>query len=306
MFFRKAASSTDPGLRSLLQKAVRRGWVPHVARSASLLWERGDRNWLRSRTATLVFEECWPLAEMLLEREPGLGGKIRLLSAVARSVKHKDAAALGTLAYEWSRGEKQRAAISPLVGKFERTAIRTVAAALERPVEFWAWARRQRPGSSFLDAAEKAQRSGGWPWDISMTFAAGYLFATDGTPPIDAGDPGVVEFECWAAVDKHTPIGKAALRNVAHRSGCSYAQLAWASFYFESAVVNAMHPSRWWDLERLYRLFSVGLHPEQAALLWRSVRDEVALAVRAEAFRLQAELTSSGRMFDNKVKLFET
>ena len=71
MFLKQRKASTDPRLRSLLQKAARRGY-PRVAELvARRLYDNGDRTWLRSRSVVITFEECWPLAQRLaLSKDP--------------------------------------------------------------------------------------------------------------------------------------------------------------------------------------------------------------------------------------------
>lgn len=305
MFIRKAASSTDPGLRSLLQKAIRRGRVSHASTASTLLWQRGDRSWLRNRIATLLFEESWPLAELLLESSGGLDPKRRVIEVLAASVKHKNAASLGSLAYEWTRGERQHSTISQILDRHQQKAVRTVSAATQRPAEFWQWARRQVSDGDFLTATETAQRKGGWPWDVAMTFAAAYLFVTEGSPKPVTAKLHNDTFDFWIAVDKHTPIGKRALREISQRVKCGYAQLSWASFYFESAVVNAMAPSPWWDAERIYRFRSLGMSVEEAEKLWAAVRDEMAQAVQPEADRLKNELCALTRATLSNVQPFQ-
>jgi hypothetical protein len=65
MFVKKRKDSTDPRLRSLLQKAVRRGHSAVVQNTARRLDAARDRTWLRSRAVVITFEECWPLAQQL-------------------------------------------------------------------------------------------------------------------------------------------------------------------------------------------------------------------------------------------------
>src|SRR5262245_28296984 len=104
MFLKPRKSSTDPRLRSLLQKAVRRGAVSIVERVAARLEAIGDTTWLRSRAVVITFEECWPLASSLSIDRP-LASKLEMLVSVADAAKQKEAAGLGALAHAYREGD---------------------------------------------------------------------------------------------------------------------------------------------------------------------------------------------------------
>lgn len=98
LLFKQVSPDTDQRLRSLLQKAVRRGYASLAWRVALDLQQQGDRAWLRQRIPVIVYEECWPLASNI-EFPLKLPDAFRHLAKVARSEKAKDAAGLGSLAY---------------------------------------------------------------------------------------------------------------------------------------------------------------------------------------------------------------
>ena len=75
-------------------------------------------------------------------------------------------------------------------------------------------------------------------------------------------------FPFWAALDKHTPQGKIGLREVANKTRIPWRQLNWASFYFASANVNELAPSRRWKNEVELRLGKVGLSVHEAESIW--------------------------------------
>ena len=76
----------------------------------------------------------------------------------------------------------------------------------------------------------------------------------------------------WVALDKHTPQGKDAIREACKAVGTQYRKAIWCGFYFESAKVNNLCPSPWWDAERAWRLRKVGLDDQAAEALWATIR----------------------------------
>ena len=51
--------------RSLLQKAVRRGYADLAERVVNYLLSVDDRAWLRKRLFVIAYEECWPIGSNL-------------------------------------------------------------------------------------------------------------------------------------------------------------------------------------------------------------------------------------------------
>src|SRR5688572_13096217 len=106
MYLKQRRKSTDPRMRSLLQKAARRGCVEVVDRVSAYLTQIGDTTWLRSRSVVITFEESWPLAESLhLDRT--FISKLSALRRVARASKQKDSAGLGSLGFAFQSGEQE-------------------------------------------------------------------------------------------------------------------------------------------------------------------------------------------------------
>ncbi len=120
---RKPNPQTHQACRSLLQKAVRRGSISLIHKIAHRLQSIGDADWLKTRTAIITFEECWPLGTNL-HLKTDFEGILATLTEVARTVKVKEAAGLGVLAYEFSDGDT-----SVLSGTPEDQHIRSMAAA---------------------------------------------------------------------------------------------------------------------------------------------------------------------------------
>ncbi len=94
---KKPNPDTDQRRRSLLQKAVRRGYASLARNVALSLEQLGDTEWLKQRTGVIAFEECWPMGATLIYPMK-LPDAIFFLAEMARAVKAKDAAGLGSLA----------------------------------------------------------------------------------------------------------------------------------------------------------------------------------------------------------------
>ncbi len=286
---------THVGCRSLLQKAVRRGYVGLVENTIAHLEAVGDFTWLKGRVGIIVAEECWPeLATWRLPQATGgglSGDRRRLqrqaivdkLSAVARCRKLKDAAGLGTLAFALSTGDK-----SVLTGRSEDVHIQGLCEAILQPQAYWMGVARRSGGSMlrFVENANAAYRKAGWPWDRAFIQASVYLAVLkDGIPPTsDAVDRlGGGDFPFYVALDKHTGEGKVALRMVSQEIGVSYRLLNWVSFYCESGRVNDRHPSPWWKREVDWRLAKVGLTPHEAEAIWNGARSRFMELLNDEA-----------------------
>lgn len=247
-------SVLKPLLRSLLQKAVRRGAVDLVDAAAARLAHHGDSAWLHVRAAVIGFEECWPHMQAF-----GKGGQaLPLLLQVARNVKDKEAAGLGSLAYALSQGDRSALTQSP-----DPVAVKITAAGLERPSDFFNWALRRcdtATQTAIVQAAAAYMPRASWPWDKAFMAAAAYLAgAHPVAAPQEAGPEALMTCPLWVAVDKHTPQGRACLRQTAQELGISLHQLEWACFYQESAASNALRPTLWWEAEAQWRLAQVGL-----------------------------------------------
>ncbi len=294
MYLKQRKASTDPSLRSLLQKAARRGYSQVVEVTARRLNAIGDGTWLRSRAVVVTFEECWPLAQHLtLNRDPE--SRVAALAHVTRAVKQKDAAGLGALSFAYHEGDTSAVDHVP-----NAWAVRVVSEALERPVQFFSWATSQAPTKTSVDVIEAARRylaAATWGWDKACILAGAFLAATGEVPTCDDGQPPDCDFPYWVALDKHTPDGKEVLRQLGIELGVSYRHLIWAGFYFESATVNSLSASPWFEAERAWRLKRAGLSLASGAELWSRVRSILPqrLHEAAQTLRKNAESTNQGQ-----------
>lgn len=289
MFLKARRSSTNPRFRSLLQKAVRRGNVEVVKRVLILLEKLGDRTWIRSRCAVIGAEECWPL---LCELDPNLSeaGRARWFTQIAESTKFKDAAGLGTLAYIASEGDD-----SVFDGTEEDRLIRIVAEGIKRPSDYWNWVIEEGRSKGLSWQIQKMRSFvpwATWPWDKAFILATALLTNNRVEHRSEAIEKVGGDFPYWVAIDKHTDEGKIALKAVAKRVGCPYRRLNWVSYYCESAVVNDLNGSLWWEREKRWRLGRVGLTPNEADELWQSARAHFYDAVSSDAEKLKAEISA--------------
>ncbi len=284
MFLKPPKASTDQRVRSLLQKAVRRGYAQVVELALARLDRSGDKTWLRSRAIVITFEECWPLAASLsIDRE--LSSKRNALLSVAKAAKQKDAAGLGALAHAYQEGDQSMLDCVP-----DRYQLRIVSEALQRPGDFFEWilsrSRTQR-STDVIRSSERYLPAATWPWDKACILAGALLATLGDMPTMEPAETQPGEFPYWVALDKHTPEGKVALTEAAKEVKSSYRRLIWASFYCESTRVNRLLPSPWWDAERTWRLRRAGLSADAAEELWSRARPLVRQRLEGKAASLK-------------------
>lgn len=255
-----------PACRSLLQKAVRRGDSELVVDAVSCLQQIGDSQWLIKRTAVIIFEECWPLGVLLSRKN----NPVSLLLRVARTVKMKDAAGLGTLALALSKGDE-----SVLVGSNEDHHIIVMSEAIKRPDDFWNWVFNScelEKSKRIVESAFFFYEKGGWPWDRAFMQASAYLAVTQGTVENLPLSGQHMTLPLWVALDKHTPQGKKVLCETAQQIQISNYQLFWISFYLESARTDELGKSFWWNKEIGWRLDKIGLSYQISKEIWEKAQ----------------------------------
>jgi len=201
-----------------------------------------------------------------LSIRPELSSKRNALLRITKAAKQKDAAGLGALAHAYQAGDQSMLDCVP-----DRHMLRIVSEALQRPERFFTWIVDQSRTQRATDVIWSAQRylpAATWQWDKACILAGALLATVGDIVTIEPADTPSGEFPYWVALDKHTPEGKVALGEVAKAVNSSYRRLIWTSFYCESARVNRLLPSPWWDAERVWRLRRAGLALEEAAELW--------------------------------------
>jgi hypothetical protein len=220
-----------------------------------------------------------------LSIDPELSSKRTALLSVTEAAKQKDAAGLGALAHAYREGDQSMADCVP-----DRRVLRIVSEALGRPEAFFEWVLGQSRSQQTTNVIRSAHRylpAATWQWDKACILAGALLATIGDMPTIELGDVPSEEFPYWVAVDKHTPEGKVALAEIAKQVNSSYRQLIWASFYYESARVNRLLQSPWWEAERFWRLRRAGLPLGAAEELWSRARPLVRQRLETDAAALK-------------------
>ncbi len=253
--------------RSLLQKAVRRGAVSVVEKVVVHLLQKGEATWLRNRLGVIACEESWMyLGELTFTTNEEV--LIKQYMDLASCSKNKNAAGLGSLAYELSKGVE-----SVIVGDdINSKHIKIVAEAIRRPDDFWSWVKKNQmdsKGLKFLANAESGFKMAGWPWDKAFTLASAYLSTIGDIPQIVMNESSnSAFFPYWVAIDKHTSLGKRSLLKCAEKFSLDKGVLGWVQFYLESAKCENLQSSWWWEKEKKWRFESEGLGEGRAEAIW--------------------------------------
>lgn len=288
---RKASPGTDQIIRAFLQKTIRRGDYELARQAIAYVIEINEFQWMRKRLAVMTFEECWPYG-LIVSFDNDEDVIIKHYLKLAKTVKNKNAAGLGSLAYALSQGDES-------VYQKDRgdKAIKIISEAIKRSKEFWIWAHKQNLSTkqrTLVENADKGFRKAGWPWDRAFAQAAAYLAITDNIPEISyfntALSPTV---PLWVGIDKHTKEGKKAIREAAKQNGFNANKALWLAFYFESAECNKIENSPWWTREMKWRMAKLQLDFEQGKEIWRKLRPTVKELLHEEVHKLGNKLDST-------------
>ena len=160
---------------------------------------------------------------------------------LSRSPKQKvrDATGLGSLGYALAQGD-----VSALTEAPDPRAVKLIAKAIQHPADFWEWISTQSidPGCQALVANALQFREGGRPHDQAVVEAAAYL-AVSTPPPDPAAAPATGDaFPYWVVLDRHTPEGQRALRDVARDLRIARPQLEWCFFFLEGTPPTGKRP----------------------------------------------------------------
>ena len=210
----KSSTDTEARYRSLLQKAVRRADADLVYTASALLASLGskEKNWYRTHTAIITFEECWPLGSQLIFNRK-FHSKVAALVRVTRAMKSREASGLGYLAHALLEGDA-----SVLKGSADDKHIKIIANAIKRPDDFWRWIADQKKPDAQTDALITNAlhfKQEGLPRDRAVIQSAAYLAVIGPMPSRQEGQPADQPFPYWVAFDKHTAEGKLVMRDVA-------------------------------------------------------------------------------------------
>lgn len=287
---------TDSICRSLLQKAVRRSDVS-VARSAAiLLIEKNDTAWLKNRLGVITFEESWKESGAL-EFSLDPQKLITQYERLAKSIKNKDAAGLGALAYELSRGDSSMLTLDAGSNR----AIKIISEAIQRPADFWQWIHAQKvdwANKAALSNCEIGYKHAGWPWDKAFAISAAYLSVFHESQEISQPNTESIDCPYWIAIDKHTPEGKSALARCEKKFRLEKTLIGWIQFYLESARCSNFEPAIWWERERNWRLAKHGLSVFDASQLWLDISGYIREILQSTDERLTEELKKATQAYE--------
>ena len=285
----KSQADTYVRFRSLLQKAVRRGHADIVYTTSALLegLSSKEKDWYRTRTAIIAFEECWPFgSELNFNRK--FHSKVAALIRVTRAKKSRGASGLGYLAHALAEGDA-----SVLNGSDADKHIKIIANAIKRPDDFWHWIsdhKKTDEQTAALIFTARRFKQEGWPRDRAVIQSAAYLAINEQMPSPQEMQPVNQTFPYWVAFDKHTAEGKLVMRDVARDLHLALPQLEWTCFYFEGAKTNGEIPSQWWERHNQWHFEKIGLPIEEAHLLWEPAKPQVIAALAEDSRRLKNDL----------------
>ena len=254
--------------RSLLQKAVRRGYADLAERVVNYLLSVDDRAWLRKRLFVIAYEECWPIGSNL--------GGLNLVSEyrrIANSVKNKNASGLAQLASLCNK----RNSHFPRLSEEQQSELINFAQAITNKSTFWTYLETQTgygANKMRILSAEKAIPMASFDGDKDVMFAAAYLASTGNVPQVETS---LLEeehdFPYWVAIDKHTDLGKQIFHEISETVGIDSFVAMKIAFYVGGSACNQMSDSPYWD--ELVRWEMNNLHETtsaQALAYWDQMR----------------------------------
>lgn len=288
----RTSSHSDPICRSLLQKAVRRADVEVTKSAAVRLIHNNETTWLRNRLGVITFEECWHNADSI-NFNPDHENLISQYVYLATSNKNKNAAGLGSLAYELSLGDNSILIKNDINNRH----LKIICEAIKRPNDFWSWIKNielnDRQTKIVLNA-ENGFKFAGWPWDKAFAMSAAYLSATSTIPDhFLVSTKHTDAFPYWVAIDKHTPEGKRALIRCEEKFKINKDTLGWIQFYLESAKCHELENSYWWNREKLWRLTKYGMDLARAETIWRDTSVYIEELLQPQQLHLIERLADS-------------
>lgn len=278
-------------MRSLLQKAVRRGNVDLVKKIVIYLIKNNDQDWLRKRLAVITFEECWVYAlNVNFENKPEF--LLTQYINITKSIKNKNAYSLGILAYHFSEGDKS---VFWNLNKEEIKHIKYIFHALQRPNDFWKWIINETKNdfekSKLVNKAFEAVKKASWHWDKSFIISGAYLSVIDNLPELKQSNI-IIETPYWVGIDKHTYLGKRAIRIASSQENINENLALWLSFQFEGSVCNEVEESFWTKKEFEWQFYKNQIDLEEAKLLWNSLKIKIENILTEESNIIHNKLNS--------------
>lgn len=260
-----------PILRSLLQKAVRRGNKELIERIIKYLFSIQDHDWLRKRLGVMVFEESWAYANKLNfeNKEEYILNQYLSLS---ETIKNKDVAGLGLFAYNYSEGITKNL---NYIDKEKLKYIKHISQGIKRPVDFWNWVKDESKNdfdkSIFIEKSHQAFKKASWAWDKAFIISGAYLAIVEGLPEVKISNL-IIDCPYWLGIDKHTEIGRNYLKVLSNKNNINIDIVYTLSFYLEGAICNEIEPSYWWTKEIELILNNINMSFKDAQILWNKLK----------------------------------
>lgn len=297
-------SNIDYIMRSLLQKAVRRGDNDLTEKIVIYLLNNNDLEWVRRRLASITFEEAWSYGmQVNYERNPQI--LINHYLHLSSMVKNKEANGLGSLAYDFFSGNK---AFLNFLDKDDFRHIKIVSEGIKRPNDFWDWAiktvNNNHRKSTFINNAFDSFKKVSWLCDKAFIIAAAYLAINNDIPEIIPSKIMLVT-PYWVGIDKHTQPGKQIIKKVAYEMNIDVEKALCLSFYFEGALCNQIQSNFWWNKEVSLKIQNLGLSLEQAQEIWNKLKIRVSHLLTEESLKVEQALENIklSDKFDTKEQL---
>jgi len=197
---------------------------------------------------------------------------------------------LATLAYKHSKGDW-----SAVIGTtIQKEAIKTVAKAINNPVEFWIWVKDQKLTYSKnkvrIEAAKNGIKRCKFTHDKAMMFAAAYFSIKDEVPQLLTAEANNnKDFPYWIAIDKHTSVGKDVLFEADDKYSTRAGRLA---FYFEGSKCNKIISSPFWELAKKWEFDNMNYTFAQAHSKWNELMPKIIELTKTEAEELKLSINS--------------
>ncbi len=255
-------------IKSLMQKAIRRGHAEIAKKCAFILCQNGLRNWVRIRLGVILFEDAYIQADKFdVFGNQSIYEKIDFL---ANCVKSNEAAGIAGLASMLISGRSDI-----LIGSEKDKHIKNLADILRSSDEFWLKQLNLSSNHILYGNSYHTYKAAAWDHDKNMAIAGHYLIITDQIEPEANWTWNQVpdaEFEYYCAIDKHTRYGKSAFKTTHFsKMGITVGNVMLSNilFYYEGSRKQKMSIpyQSYWEKLKYHNMRDYGLTTMQAATI---------------------------------------
>lgn len=283
-------------MRSLLQKAVRRNDSELIKKIVSYLIHNNDQGWLRKRLAVMTFEDSWAYGiNVNFENKPEF--LLNQYLNLARTVKNKEACALGLIAFIASEGNNS---VLKNLSKIEIKHIKYLVHAIKRPNDFWNWIIKETTNdfnkSKFINKSFEAVKKASWQWDKAFVIAGAYLSYIENAPNLKTSDKSI-EAPLWVGIDKHTYIGKKVIKSACNNHRINEEIGLWVSFQCEGAICNEVEEGSWFRNLLDWELYKYNLTLDEANNIWNKIKPDIINALTEETNKMNKQLNNIQKNF---------